>query len=148
MNNIRSGLGLADVLANAIYDELRGRPDAKSRMIAELDTLGTRMEKLHQAIAADRAKRAARSQLLPLPLSAYAGEYVNPDWGTIRLSVREGHLEADMGVAHSTVEVYDDATQKLRVELFGGGGVVEMVVLEGAGSATELRLEGASFTRR
>ena len=117
-------------------------------MTAELDTLGTRIAKLRDAVAADRARRAARSQRLAHPLAAYAGEYANPDWGTLRLRVRGARLEAEMGVARSAVEVYDAAKEKLRVELFGGGDVVDAVFTEGAAKATALRLEGVSYARK
>jgi CubicO group peptidase (beta-lactamase class C family) len=147
VNDSRTGMVLADAVANAVYDELLGRADAGARLDAALDSLGTRTAKLHAAIAADRARRAARSQQLSHPLAAYAGEYVNADWGTLRLSVRDGRLEARMGVARSAVEVYDAAKDRLRVELFGGGGVIDAVFTAGATRATEMRLEGASFTR-
>ncbi len=148
VNNNRTGMVLADVLANAVYDALRGRADTRQRMEAELDTLATRAAKLRDAVAEDRARRAARSQQLAHPLAAYAGDYVNDDWGTLRLRTEGGRLHAEMGVAQSDVEVYDAATNKLRVELFGGGDVLEMVFTEGASRAAELRLENATYRRK
>ena len=95
VNNSRTGMLFADIVANAVYDQLSGRVDAGARMDAALDS-----------------------------------------------------LRARMGVAESKVEVYDATKDKLRVELFGGGGVVEAVFPEGAAQASELKLEGASFRRR
>ena len=148
VNNSRTGMLFADIVANAVYDQLSGRVDAGTRMDAALDSLRVRTTKLHGLLATDHARRAARPQQLSHPLEAYAGEFVNSDWGTLRLSVQQGHLFARMGVAESKVEVYDATKDKLRVELFGGGGVVEAVFPEGAARASELKLEGASFRRR
>ncbi len=148
VNNSRTGMLFADIVANAVYDQLSGRVDAGARMDAALDSLRARTTKLHAALSTDRTRRAARPQQLSHPLEGYAGEFVNSDWGVLRLSVREGHLFARMGVAESKVEVYDATKDKLRVELFGGGGVVEAVFPEGAAQASELKLEGASFRRR
>lgn len=147
VNNSRTGLGIADVIANAAYDELLAREGAETRIQAEVDTLGSRMEELRQAIAADRARRAARSQQLPRPLAAYAGRYVNPDWGTLELVVEGGRLAASMGVARCPVEVFDAAKERLRIELFGRGGVVDVVFPEGATRAAAVRLAGAEYRR-
>ena len=147
VNNDRIGMALADVLADAVYDALRGRPDAAARFAGELDSLSVRVSKTRGAVIADRARRAARSQVLPYPLAAYVGDYRNDDWGTIRLRVEGGRLEASMGVARSDVEVYDAASNKLRVELFGSGDVLAMRIPAGAKRAEGLVLEGVEFRR-
>jgi CubicO group peptidase (beta-lactamase class C family) len=148
VNNGRTGMVLADLVANSVYDVLLGRDDAAARRAAELDTLAMRAVKLHEAIVADKARRAARSQQLSHPLEAYAGTYSNPDWGTLELRVNGAKLEASMGVARSAVEVYDATANKLRVELFGGGDVVEAIFPDGAARAAELRLEDVSYRRK
>lgn len=148
VNNDRLGMGLADVLADAVYDAFRGRPDAAARLAEELDSLSVRVSKTRGAVIADRARRAARSQRLPHPLVAYAGDYRNEEWGTLRLRVQGGRLVATMGVARSDVEVYDAATNKLRVELFGSGDVLAMRFPPGADRPDALVMEGVEFRRR
>ena len=148
VNASPAGMPLADVVANAIYDRMLGRTDATPRADSELGSLAKRIEKLRDAIAGDRAKRAARPQSLPHPLAAYAGTYVNPDWGTLTLRVVGRRLEARMGVARSAVETYDAATNRLRIELFGGGDVMQVIFPDGAVRSSALELEGVTFLRR
>jgi CubicO group peptidase (beta-lactamase class C family) len=116
---------LADLVAREIYKTLLGRrgivPDS-------LDWARQQVAQLRERIAADRARRAARPQTLPLPLTAYAGVYENPAWGRVELSVVNGKLEARAGKAWSAVEVYDNTQHQLRVELTGGGTVIQMEI--------------------
>jgi CubicO group peptidase (beta-lactamase class C family) len=147
-NGGQGGSMLADAVAAALYDRLLERPDARAREVARLDTLTAGVQELRVALAADRERRAARSQTLAHPLAAYAGTYASPEWGTLRLRVRGSHLEAAMGVARSAVEVYDAATEKLRVELFGGGSVIEAVFAPGESRARAMRIMGATLARR
>jgi CubicO group peptidase (beta-lactamase class C family) len=145
-NGGMSGGVFADALANALYDRMLGRDAVASE--AQLDSVAARVAGLRARLGTDLARRAARSQVLPRALEAYAGRYGNDDWGTLELRVRDGRLEAAMGVAHSPVEVFDAAKEKLRVELFGGGGVVETVFGEGDARARAVRMAGATFVRK
>jgi hypothetical protein len=112
-------------VAMEIYKTLLGRrgivPDS-------LDWARQQVAQMRERIGADRARRAARPQTLPLPLTAYAGVYENPAWGRVELSVVNGKLEARAGTAWSAVEVYDNTKHQLRVELTGGGTVVQMEI--------------------
>jgi CubicO group peptidase (beta-lactamase class C family) len=116
---------LADMVAMEIYRALLGR---RGPGPGSLDSARAQVAQMRERIAADRARRAARPQTLPLPLAAYAGVYENPAWGRVELSVVNGRLEARAGAAWSPVEVYDAAKHQLRVELTGGGTVVQMEV--------------------
>jgi CubicO group peptidase (beta-lactamase class C family) len=122
---INDNAPLADLVAMEIYATLLGRrgivPDS-------LDWARQQVAQTRVRIGAERARRAARPQTLPLPLTAYAGVYENPAWGRIELSVVNGKLEARAGNAWSAVEVFDNTRQQLRVELTGGGTVVQMEV--------------------
>ncbi len=147
-NGGRLGGRLADLVANAIYDHMRGRPDAHERLTAWLAELAKDRGEFQAAQAADRAQRAARSQTLRLPLAAYAGRYVNEDLGTLALEVADGRLVATMGVARSAVEVFDATTDRLRVELLGSGAVIEARIPAGDVVVRALQFEGATFVRQ
>jgi hypothetical protein len=146
-NGGQAGGRLADLVANAIYDHLRGRIDARERMMAQLAELAKGRKQLQAARTADRAKRAARSQTLRLPLDAYAGRYVSEDLGTLTLEITAGRLVATMGVAQSPVEVFDAASDRLRVELLGAGAVIEARIPAGDTRVRSLQFEGATFAR-
>lgn len=100
---------------------------------------------MREQIAADRARRAARPQTLPLPRSAYTGTYENPTWGRITIEEVDGRLEARAGQAWSAVEVYDHTKHQLRVELTGSGVVMTMEV-EGDRAVAAV-IDGTRFTR-
>jgi CubicO group peptidase (beta-lactamase class C family) len=116
---------LAELVAMEIYKALLGRPGL---VPDSLDWAKQQVAQMRERIGADRARRASRPQTLPLPLSAYAGVYENPAWGRVELSVVNGKLEARAGSAWSAVEVYDNTKHQLRVELTGGGTVVQMEI--------------------
>jgi hypothetical protein len=61
--------------------------------------------------------------------------------------LERGVLRARIGVLDPAVEVFDAAANRLRVQLPGGGDVVEFV-FEGNGPATAVRFQGYTFTRR
>ena len=137
---------LADVAANAIYDRLLGRPGVRERLRAGLDSVRLERNEAPAAIAADRAKRAARSQTLPRPLEVYAGRYVSPEFGTLELRLeRNDRLEAQLGVARSAVEVFDATKNLLRVELLGRGTVLEVSL--GPERAEQVTFLGRPFRR-
>ena len=133
---------LTDVLTRAIYARLVGAApgaDVPGDIEAEV-------EQVRRDIAADRAQRAARSQVLPFPLEAYAGVYENPSYGTLELRSVNGRLEARAGAASSPVEVFDATRNRLRVELTGRGTVMDVEMRNGR--ATRLTLQGNTFVRR
>jgi CubicO group peptidase (beta-lactamase class C family) len=139
---------LADVVAAALYDRLLGRPETDQRLDRRLNELAAQTEERKGAIQADRAKRAARPQTLPHPLVDYVGVYENPSLGAVELRLEGDHLEAVMGVARSSVEAYDAAKNKLRVELLGRGSVMEARFSGGSGRASSLVLLDTVFERR
>lgn len=143
-----AGSALSNLVANSIYDRMIGRSDAQARFTAGLVEQRQRGARMREAITAERAKREARQKPMPHPLAAYAGTYGHPDWGAIELRETNGKLEAIMGEARSSVEVFDAEKEQLRVELFGGGSVMQVYFYQGADRAREILLEGASFKRR
>ncbi|MDQ6888079.1 MAG: beta-lactamase family protein [Gemmatimonadota bacterium] len=136
------GSGFVQILARAVYAVARGEPPIGSD---SLPVLGQRLEGRRRAIGADIARRAARSQVLPFPLDAYVGTYVNPVWGHLQLLLVDGKLQARMGAAASAVEVFDAPKNQLRVELFGVGEVVSVGMA--GGRADTLSLSGAAYQR-
>ncbi|HEX6559710.1 MAG TPA: serine hydrolase domain-containing protein [Longimicrobiales bacterium] len=141
-NNAEIGGGAVDLIASAIYDVVQGKP-AISR--DSMNALKNAIARGRESIAADRARRAARPQTLPYPLSAYVGRYHNPIMGTVHLSEADGHLEARFGAAWSAVETYDAAKNLLRVEPFGPGEVVTVEMDQGR--AVRLKMGQFTFTR-
>lgn len=74
----------------------------------------------------------------------YAGAYENPELGRMEWQVVDERLEVTMGLLWSAVEVYDGEQNQLRVELTGGGQVIEFLVTgDRAESLTYLNREFA-----
>ena len=117
---------LADQVANAFYDHLLAKPDAAARRERSLAGMKAMAAKGRERLAAELEKRRQRQQKLPHPLDAYAGDFVNPAWGTLVFRRSGGGLEVSMGAARSPVEVFDATKNQLRVELFGRGTVAEV----------------------
>lgn len=141
-NNGELGSGLVDLMASAIYDVLAGRPVITADSVAAINS---QLERARSGIAADLARRGARSQVLAYPLEAYAGTFESPAYGHFTLSVVNGKLEARMGAAWSAVEVYDAAKNQLRVEVFGSGSVVPVEMQNGR--AVSLSVDGVPLKR-
>jgi CubicO group peptidase (beta-lactamase class C family) len=141
-NENGTGSVLAELAARAVYSRLiHGEgfsPDSLAR-------LRTEAEGFRDRVAADRARRAARPQTLPLPLEAYAGTYENELYGRIVFTVVNGKLEARAGAAWSAVEVFDGAQNALRVELTGSGQVARVAVENGR--AVSVEIGGVVFRR-
>jgi len=141
-NNSELGGGLVDLIAAAAYNAVLGRPLMSSDSVAALQTVVARV---HAQIGAELARRATRPQTLPYPLSAYVGRYHNPQLGTVRITEKDGRLEAWFGAAWSPIEVYDATKNQLRVEPFGNGEVVTVGMDEG--HAETLTIGPLTFTR-
>jgi CubicO group peptidase (beta-lactamase class C family) len=141
-NNSEIGGGIVDLLASAIYDVLQGRPPVTRDSMAVLATF---IQKGREGMAVELARRAARPQTLPYPLSSYVGTYRNATLGTVQILETSGRLEARFGAAWSGVETYDATKNQLRVEPFGSGEVVTVTMA--GGRAATLRMGPLLFTR-
>jgi CubicO group peptidase (beta-lactamase class C family) len=139
---------LAEVVATAVYDQLLARPDAASRFDTRLVQLRERLMQARAAAAKDRATRAGRNQALPHPIENYAGTYENEQYGRLELRLAGERLEAVMGVARSTVEVYDASANRLRVELTGSGSVIQVEFPPQGGPASAVVAFDARFERK
>ncbi|HSE51799.1 MAG TPA: serine hydrolase domain-containing protein, partial [Gemmatimonadales bacterium] len=143
VNTSDLGGALTELTAQAVYGIVTGGGPLTADSLTALRGIVARER---ENIAADRARRAARSQTTPLPFAAYAGRYESPLLGTLVLTLNpEGKLEAKLGVAWSAVEVFDGTRHQLRVELFGSGSVLAMHV-EGD-RVVSATLNGQTFRR-
>jgi len=135
---------VTDVVATYLYDRILEKPDLESKYQKQLEQLS---QQIPAAIARDRATRAARPQVTPLPLSAYAGTYDSEALGRMQWTFANGHLKVKMGLAEGNVEVYDGTKNQLRVDLLGGGSVVTFVVPEGTPRPSKLKFLDYDFVR-
>jgi CubicO group peptidase (beta-lactamase class C family) len=147
VNESGMGSALATGIAAYAYDVYRGVEDLAARSDALLARLTEERDRSRAGIRADRERRAARPQRLPHPLQAYAGVFENPDYGRTIWEVRGDRLFATMGIAESDVEVYDGASNALRVELTGGGIVASFDFPGGAERAAAVTMMGVRFER-
>ncbi len=138
---------LTDAVATAIYDRLLGHADegAYERRLSELEKNAA---EIRTSNIADRAKRAARPQTLPLTRDAYAGTYVDPAYGTLVVENHDGQLIGRMGAARSPIEVFDAGKQQFRAEFFGTGMVVSAIVDSTAGRVDGFTFFNARLMRR
>jgi CubicO group peptidase (beta-lactamase class C family) len=134
---------LVDLVASAIYQRLAGGAIPGFNSFEEIES---RIAQAKNGVAADRARRAARSQVLPLPIERYAGVFVDPIYGTIDLSVVDGRLYSRAGAAQAPVEVFDAEKSQLRFALTGSGAVVPVEVVDG--QVVAFTYQGRRFRRR
>jgi len=147
VNGGRVASPLADIVALSVYDLLLERSDAAERLRARLERQKPDMQKMAEMIRQDRERRAGRDQRLPHALSAYEGVYESTEYGRMRWKLKGNRFEVTMGAASCTAEVFDGASNKMRVELTGGGSVVEFAIPPGSAHATRLKFLDAEFTR-
>ena len=142
-NNDALGPPLAEIATAMVYEALTG--GQMKSVLPGIDQVGPIVARERERIKADLSRRAARSQTLPFPIAAYTGVYENPAMGKLRLDAVNGKLEAHLGAAWSAIEVYDNAANKLRIALFGGGEVVSVEMKDG--KAVALAFGGTEFRR-
>jgi CubicO group peptidase (beta-lactamase class C family) len=139
---VNTGSNYPEAVALEIYRVLNGSGVVTD---ANLDVWRGHLDKDKQSTTADLARRAARPQNLPFPLDAYAGAYENELYGRLQIGVANGKLEARLGSAWSAIEVFDNTKNRLRVELFGSGQVVDVEVKDG--QPVSMNLGGIVFRR-
>ena len=137
-----TGSALADLAARGVYMRL---VSGETFSVDSVARLRVEAAKAREDVAADRARRAGRPQILPFPLEAYAGTYENEQYGRVVFSVVDGKLEARAGQAWSRVEVYDGQNNALRIELTGSGTVARFTME--SGRAVSFDWAGVTFRR-
>lgn len=138
--------GLADLVANYVYDWHAGRPDLEAAHETALTALVANRDRGQASIAAQLADRATRPWMLARPLSAYAGTYVGPTLGTVRVGERDGALVVRVGVMEAVAEPFT-RPESIRVELAPLQGQVILFATEGEVPASLVFL-GETFERR
>jgi len=108
VNESTEAFSLPDLIACDIYDHLRGRKNLSANANPEIDKYVANLQKEKD----ERAKKAAATpasnttaKTAPtLALTAYAGEYENPEWGKITVAVADANsLSLRFGVIASTL---------------------------------------------
>ena len=139
------GAMLATTVTKYLYDRLLEKGGLAEKYDKQLTGLQERSAQFRKRIGQDKARRAARSQTLPNPLSAYTGSYENPELGRMTWQLVNGKLEVTMGLLWSPAEVYNAEGNKFRVELTGGGEVIGFSFH--AGQAASLTYRKQKFAR-
>ena len=138
--------GLADLVANYVYDWHAGRPDLETAYDAELTAFVADRDRRQSSIAGQIAERATRPWMLSRPRSAYTGTYVGPTLGTICVAERNGALVVNSGVMEGLAEPFT-RPESIRVELAPLQGQVIVFAAEGE-TPDSLVFLGETFTRR
>lgn len=145
--NGRPGWNATDLIAALVYDLEAGRPGARETADRRLQELIRPLGPGLRSLAANDSVRASRQKPLGRPLSDFVGEYGHEVFGTFALLERNGALAYRWGALFGPVEVFDAATNVLRVEIVGSGVTISFR-FEGAGPARALDLQGITFTRK
>ncbi len=135
-----------EILAELAYAVADGDPAAIDRARAAADSVIATYPEQIAGIRADRARRAARPQQLPLPLEAYVGTYRSPALGELRIVRWGDRLRLILGQIHSSVEGYDVTNNKVRFEISSGSGMVGTFTVEN-GKAVAFEAGGVRFER-
>lgn len=138
--------GLADLVANYVYDWHAGRPDLEAAYDAALTGLVADRDRGQASIARQAAERAMRPSMLSRPMSAYAGTWVSPTLGTIRVAERDAALVVTAGAMEAVAEPFT-RPESIRVELAPLQGQVIVFAAEGAVPGSLVFL-GETFERR
>ena len=137
---------LSDLVANYVYDWHAGRPDLEAAYDAALAAFVAERDAARASIARQLADRATRPWMLARPLAAYAGTYVSPTLGTVRVVERGGALVVTSGVMEAVAEPFT-RPESIRVELAPLQGQVILFAPEGEVPGSLVFL-GETFERR
>jgi hypothetical protein len=112
-----------NLIAEYVYDRLRGKSDAESKNIARIAELKAQETKNRERALADIEKRARRSWTLLHSNGTYAGKYDNASIGTLIIVPEGDTLVALLGPLRATLEPFT-RPETARVELVPGSGSV------------------------
>lgn len=146
MTTGRVASAATDVVAALAYDLDAGRPDARARGAARLDTLIAQLTSARRQVARSDSVRASRQRPMDRPLTDFAGAYEHDGLGRITFVVRNARLHWTWGVLSGVAEVFDAAKRSMRIELSASGYVLEFDFPE-QGVARALTADGARFGR-
>ncbi len=147
VNDSKVAGAAADLVAEYVIARALNQPGYQDKYAQKAEELRSTVMKRRDAIAQDAARRAARPQTLPHPLSAYVGVYENPVIGRFVWEQRGDKLHARWGLLQATAEVFNHEKNQMRVELEPGTGeVVEFRLTDGR--ATSMVYDGREYVRR
>jgi CubicO group peptidase (beta-lactamase class C family) len=135
---------VVDLVAKLVYDRLAGRADAREAFDAAVAKLATDGP---ARFIAGRNERAARPWKLSLPRAAYAGEYRSAEMGTMKISLVDGEIRADIGILRAVATPYTEA-DSIRVEFAPGQGEVVRFEMAAGPNPAALVFGGIRFERR
>lgn len=134
--------GLADLVANYVYDWFAGREDLEAAYEAELDAFTARIDRIRTAVAEQAAERARRPWTLERSLTSYVGTYVSPTLGALEVRQDVDALTVGIGVLSARAEAATEP-ETIRVELIPLNG--QEIRFEGE---DRLIYDGEVFLRR
>lgn len=117
-------------IVDVIYASLLNEADHDARRIEAESKLEANYAKMIQAQLAEKQKRAARQQPLPLPMANYAGTFEN-ELGTLECQIKNNQLILKMGIAKADTEVFKAEEHAFRTELLGRGQILTYVMKDG-----------------
>lgn len=147
-NGGSAGARVAEAVAGAIYDELRGRDGALEQLDAKLDSLETAVE--------GRAGQLTRLMdsldppgTLPRAIEAYVGSYGDDLWGKIEIEADGNVLTLRSGTASGSLRPVTGSEGVFFVQLFDSD---DQVTFDFGGSdvarSVSIRSTPATFVRR
>lgn len=139
--------GLADLIANYLYERRMNRPDVEARYVVLLDRMKTDRDTRRARLAGARAQFAARPRMLTRPDSDYVGRYENPLYGEFIVNRTDAGLVVTMGPMRAAAQAFTQP-ESIRVELVPGQGQPIVFRLDEAGRVTGARAMGVDFVRR
>lgn len=132
-------------IVDTIYANLLNEPEHEAKRIEAETKLQSNYTKMLQAQIAEKQKRAARQQPLPLPMSTYAGRFEN-ELGTLQCQIKDNQLVLKMGIAEAVTEVFKADEHAFRTELLGRGQILTYVMKDG--QVTGLNLGDKFFAKQ
>jgi len=136
----------SDMIATYIYDRLAGRSDIDAVYTARTAEARTKTDERWKRIAADFDHRSKRTPSLTREPTAYTGEYVSPQFGTISITHDGKVFRAKIGLLSSVLEPFDEP-ESARVELVPGGGQLLRFQFATGPRANALDWSGNLFSR-
>jgi CubicO group peptidase (beta-lactamase class C family) len=152
VNESTEAFSLPDLIACDIYDHLRGRRTLNAKANPEIDRYVADLQKERDerakkaAAAATAAASATEKKSQPtLPLTAYAGDYENPEWGKITIAATADTLSLRFGVITSTLTHLNGDTFEAKLRPGDSSRVAFKV--DATTGVTALSVVGQNFAR-
>ena len=118
------------IIADAVYGVLLEEEGIQDKITERFKGLSKLVEQAPTMKAKGLEKLMARPWLLTLPKSVYAGSYVDPLYGELKIRFEGGELYADFGNMHSAAATAFVKQDSIRVELIPNQGDVLQFTLD------------------